>query len=112
MGKICKVKILRRVKHYTLKYLYRLTGFMNDVVPIVRYHHERFEGGGYPNPDRSGTRIPLGARIIAVADAFDAMTSDRPYRKALPKEEALQELKRCAGSQFDPEVVKAFLRDS
>ena len=87
-------------------------GFLNEVVPIIRYHHERFVGGGYPDPKRSGLNIPLGARIIAVADAFDAMTSDRPYRKALPKEEAMAELKRCSGSQFDPEVVRAFLRGS
>jgi putative nucleotidyltransferase with HDIG domain len=84
-------------------------GFLNDLVPIIQHHHERFEGGGYPDPTKCDGNIPLGARIIAVADAFDAMTSDRPYRKAMPEESAFEELKRCAGSQFDPEVVKAFL---
>ena len=83
-------------------------GFLNEVVPIIRCHHERFGGGGYPDPGRSGLKIPLGSRIIAVADAFDAMTSDRPYREALSKKEAMEELERCAGSQFDPEIVKAF----
>lgn len=87
-------------------------GFLKEVVPIIRCHHEKFGGGGYPDPKRTGSKIPLGARIIAVADAFDAMTSDRPYRKALPRNKAVEELKKCAGSQFDQEVVKAFIRDA
>jgi hypothetical protein len=74
----------------------------------VRYHHEWFNGRGYPD-GLSGERIPLGARIIAVADAFDAMTSDRPYRRTLSREEATGELKRCAGTQFDPKVVEGML---
>jgi len=85
------------------------TGFFNDIVPIIRHHHARYDGGGYPDTLRKNSKIPLGARIIAVADAFDAMTSDRPYRKAMTTEEAIAELQRCAGSQFDPEVVLAFL---
>jgi len=84
-------------------------GFMNEVVPIIKYHHSRFNGGGYPDPKKRGGSIPIGARVLAVADAFDAMTSERPYRKAMSKEEALNELKNCAGQQFDPEVVGAFL---
>jgi len=84
-------------------------GFLNDIIPIIRHHHARYAGGGYPDPKRVGEKIPIGARIIAVADTFDAMTSDRPYRKALPKETALKELKRCSGTQFDPKVVNAFL---
>jgi putative nucleotidyltransferase with HDIG domain len=84
-------------------------GFLNEVVPIIRHHHERYDGGGYPDPERRGTRIPVGARIIAVADAFDAMTSDRPYRKAMEEAAAIQELTRCAGHQFDPEIVNAFI---
>jgi len=84
-------------------------GFLNDIVPIVKYHHSRYGGGGYPDPDKKGGDIPLGARIIAVADAYDAMTSDRPYRKAMDKKEARDELRKCAGSQFDPKVVQAFL---
>jgi len=84
-------------------------GFLNDIVPMVKHHHERFGGGGYPEPDKAGNRIPLGARIIAIADAFDAMTSNRPYRMAMPKEYALKELKKYAGSQFDPKIVNAVI---
>ena len=83
-------------------------GFLSDIASIILHHHERFKGGGYPDSERHGKTIPLGARIIAVADAFDAMTSDRPYRKAMSQEEAMNELRRCSGSQFDPNVVSAF----
>jgi diguanylate cyclase (GGDEF)-like protein/putative nucleotidyltransferase with HDIG domain len=72
----------------------------------IRHHHERWDGTGYPD-GLAGAVIPLGARLIAVADAFEAMTSDRPYRKALPTETAIQELRHCAGTQFDPDVVQA-----
>ena len=75
---------------------------------MVLHHHERVDGKGYPGNLR-GSEIPLGARIIAVADSFDAMTSDRPYRPALPAEQAVEEVERCAGTQFDPEVVRAFV---
>jgi response regulator RpfG family c-di-GMP phosphodiesterase len=75
---------------------------------IVLCHHEQWDGSGYPHGLR-GEDIPLGARIFAVADALDAMTSDRPYRQALSIAEAVAELERCAGTQFDPKVVKAFL---
>jgi HD-GYP domain-containing protein (c-di-GMP phosphodiesterase class II) len=74
----------------------------------VRHHHERWDGRGYPS-GLEGDGIPLGARIILVADAFDAMTSDRPYRRALSREEALAEVERCSGTQFDPEIVRVFL---
>ena len=80
-----------------------------DVVPAVKCHHEKFDGTGY-TCGISGGAIPLAARIIAVADTFDAMTSDRPYRKGLPPETAMGELKRCSGTQFDPAVVEAFIR--
>ncbi len=78
------------------------------VVPLVRHDHERWDGQGYPSGLR-GKDIPLGARIIAAVDAFDAMTSNRPYRKAMPLDAAADELRRCAGTQFDPEVVTVFL---
>ena len=74
---------------------------------MVRSSHERWDGDGYPD-GLAGDEIPLGARIIGVCDAFDAMTSDRPYRDARAPRRPLAELRRCAGSQFDPEVVEAF----
>jgi HAMP domain-containing protein len=76
-------------------------------IPAVRYHHERFDGKGYP-AGLKGEEIPLVARIIAVADSFDAMTTDRPYRRALSLETAIAELEKGKGSQFDPEVVESF----
>ena len=80
-----------------------------DVVPLVRHHHERWDGAGYP--DRlSGEQIPLGAAIIAVAEAWTAMTSDRPYRPRLTAEQAVAELAARRGTQFAPDVVDAFLR--
>jgi putative nucleotidyltransferase with HDIG domain len=77
------------------------------VAAIVRFHHERWDGEGYPN-GLSGERIPLASRIIAVCDSHNAMTSDRPYRRALPGADALAELRTAAGWQFDPEVVSHF----
>jgi putative nucleotidyltransferase with HDIG domain len=74
----------------------------------VLHHHERWDGTGYPH-GLGGNAIPLEARILAVADAYDAMTSDRPYRTALTREAAVAEVDRCAGSQFDPLVAEAFL---
>jgi PAS domain S-box-containing protein len=82
--------------------------FPYDVKPLVRHHHERIDGCGYPD-GLKGDDIPLGARIIGIADAFEAMTSDRPYRKALSFQDAAIELKRCAGSQFDAALVDEFL---
>jgi HD-GYP domain-containing protein (c-di-GMP phosphodiesterase class II) len=81
---------------------------LEKVLPLVRSHHECYGGSGYPFGLR-GEAIPLGARILAVADAYDAMTSDRPYRKGMEEAEALRRLKEGAGSQFDPQVVEAFL---
>ncbi len=81
---------------------------LRDVIPCIRAHHERYDGTGYPDGLKND-EIPLIARIITVADTFDAMTSERPYRRRLSKEAALAELKRFAGIQFDPEVIEAFL---
>ena len=82
--------------------------FLAGPTEIVRSHHERFDGKGYPRA-LGGEDVPLGARIFAVADTFDAMTSDRPYRRALPWEAARDEIVRHSGTQFDPQVVEAFL---
>jgi HD-GYP domain-containing protein (c-di-GMP phosphodiesterase class II) len=77
------------------------------LIPGVHLHHERWDGRGYPLGLR-GNDVPLIARIIAVADTYDAMTSDRAYRRALPHEVAVTEIERCSGSQFDPEVTDTF----
>jgi HD-GYP domain-containing protein (c-di-GMP phosphodiesterase class II) len=77
-------------------------------LPGVLHHHERWDGEGYPT-GRSGPEIPLEARVLAVVDSYDAMTSDRPYRLAMPVEDAVGEVDRCAGTQFDPDVALAFL---
>jgi HD-GYP domain-containing protein (c-di-GMP phosphodiesterase class II) len=81
---------------------------LGNIIPIIYHHHERFNGHGYME-GKVGDQIPLGARIIAVADSYEAMTSDRPYRNALTREEAVAEIHQNAGSQFDPEVVRHFL---
>ena len=80
-----------------------------DATPAIFHHHEHYDGSGYPD-GLAGESIPIASRILLVGDAFDAMTTDRPYRKAMPVEAAVEELKRNAGTQFDPDVVEAFLR--
>jgi len=92
----CGVKILRPAT------------FLGELLPIIHQHHEYFDGKGYPR-GLKGAEIDPGARILAVADAFDAMTSARSYRSAISFEKAVDEIRRHAGTQFDPEVVKAFL---
>jgi HD-GYP domain-containing protein (c-di-GMP phosphodiesterase class II) len=82
--------------------------FFAAVHPLVRSHHERWDGTGYPD-GLSGTHIPVGARILAVCDAYNAMVTDRPYRDALPKAQAVAELRANAGTQFDASVVAALL---
>lgn len=79
-----------------------------SIIPGVRGHHEQYDGSGYPD-ELAGDQIPLIARIITVADAYDAMTSDRPYRRALSHKSAIAELQRCKGKQFDPDIVDAFV---
>jgi putative nucleotidyltransferase with HDIG domain len=89
--------------------LLRQIPFFAAVHPLVRSHHERWDGTGYPD-GLSGTHIPVGARILAVCDAYNAMVTDRPYRDALPKAQAVAELRANAGTQFDASVVAALLR--
>ena len=82
--------------------------FLKEAAEIVYTHRERFDGSGYPRGLKED-EIPLGSRIFAVVDAYDAMTSHRPYRKAMPRRKAVEEIVRNTGTQFDPQVVKAFL---
>ena len=84
----------------------QMGGMLSNAVPIILFHHEQFNGNGYYG--RKGDQIPLGARIIAVADAFDAMTTDRPYQKARQTWEALEIIEKGRGEHFDPRVVEAF----
>jgi diguanylate cyclase (GGDEF)-like protein len=83
--------------------------FLRDIIPLVRHHHEWWNGKGYPDGLKKEL-IPLGARIVAIADVYQALTSDRPYHKAFPKEEAVKIIKDGAGTQFDPRIVETFLR--
>ena len=89
----------------------RTAQLTEPVVNIALYHHERFNGKGYPVGLR-GTDIPLEARIVAIADTYDAMTSDRPYRNKLPHEEAIEALRQGKATAFDPELVDLFLNNS
>src|SRR5258708_3827097 len=90
-------------------HILRKIPFLADASEIVYSHQEHYDGTGYPNGLR-GAEIPLGARIFAVADTLDAITSDRPYRKARSFDAAREEVLRCSGTQFDPAVVEAFLK--
>lgn len=100
-------KIMKRHPLYAFEMLKEIE-FLRPALDIPLYHHERYDGKGYPK-GLVGEEIPLGARIFAVVDAWDAMTNDRPYRKALRREEAIKEIKEGSGTYFDPKVVKAFL---
>lgn len=82
---------------------------LNHIAQAILHHHEKWDGSGYPD-GFSGKKIPLLSRIIAVVDAYDAMTHDRPYKGSMSKKEAIEELKRCSGSQFDPKIVREFIK--
>jgi putative nucleotidyltransferase with HDIG domain len=83
--------------------------FLHNLYKLILYHHENYDGTGYPE-GLKGEQIPMGARIIHVADAFEAMTSNRPYRQSLGKDEAIKRLNQSSGRQFDPKVIQAFMR--
>jgi HD-GYP domain-containing protein (c-di-GMP phosphodiesterase class II) len=88
--------------------LEKIGGLLGDVGRLVRSCHERWDGGGYPD-GLAGEEIPLVARIVCACDAFSAMTTNRSYRQALSQQDALVELRRCAGVQFDPRVIEALV---
>jgi len=102
---------IKKVREHPLKgkRMIQDISFLEQAIPHVLYHHERFDGSGYPE-QLSGADIPMPSRIIAVADVFDAVTSDRPQRKRMRFKDAVALIKKGAGTQFDPEVVDAFLR--
>ena len=101
---------LAEIRAHPVEGMWLLAGVPSLVpaLPCVLFHHERWDGSGYPTR-RAGTAIPGEGRVLAVVDAYDAMTSGRPYRAPLDQHEAVAEIERCAGTQFDPEVVEAFL---
>lgn len=98
------------VKHHPIsgKEILEPIEFFEDILPIIYHHHERYDGTGYPD-GIGGEEIPLGARILSVTDAYDAMTSKRAYRDELDPKHARRELENNAGSQFDPKIVEIFL---
>jgi HD-GYP domain-containing protein (c-di-GMP phosphodiesterase class II) len=108
-GKLDPEEWVEMMKHPEMGYrMLRHIEYFEPALEIVLCHQERWDGSGYPRGLR-GEKIPLGARIFAIVDTFDAMTSDRPYRRARTVNEAREEVRRCAGTQFDPEVARAFL---
>src|SRR5690606_8257761 len=108
-GKLTDEEWSQMRKHPEIGYnMLRQVKFLEGAAEIILAHHERWDGKGYPY-GLSGEDVPLGARIFMVCDTFDSMTSDRPYRKALSTQEALNEILKYRGTQFDPKVVEAFL---
>jgi response regulator RpfG family c-di-GMP phosphodiesterase len=109
-GKLNEEEWVEMRKHPEIGYnILQSIDFLAPAAEIVLCHQERWDGKGYPN-ELAGMEIPLGARIFAIVDTMDAMTSDRPYRKALSFETALREIRACSGTQFDPHIAEAFLR--
>jgi len=108
-GKLTEEEFAEIVRHpETAVRILEPIPFFRPLLPAIRHHHERFDGKGYPSR-LAGTNIPFASRIMSIADTFDAMTSTRAYRKALPVADAIAEIRRCSGTQFDPDIVPAFL---
>ena len=109
-GKLTKKEFEEIKKHPQIAAdILRPIQFFHSLIPFILYHHERWDGKGYPC-NLKGDEIPLGARVIAIADVYQALTSDRPYRKAYTKPEAVKILTAGSGTQFDPRIVEVFLR--
>lgn len=109
-GKLTQQEMQQLEAHPTIgQEIVEQVRFLKDIAPYLRHHHEKWDGSGYPDGVRA-EQIPLGARILAVATAFDSMTSERPYHPRMDEGAAVAELKAGAGTQFDPAVVEAFLR--
>lgn len=108
LGKLTddEFEVMKQHSALSIRILEKVDGLQGASV-LVKHHHERFDGRGYPD-GLEGERIPLGSRIIAVAEAFDILTSDVPWRDAMDQASALREIETCAGTQFDPAVVEAF----
>ena len=98
-------RIMRQHSLVATRILEKIDG-LQGAIPIIKHHHEHFDGDGYPD-GLSGEDIPIGARIVAVAETYDILTSDVPWRQALTSELAIEEIERCSGTQFDPNVVSA-----
>lgn len=108
-GKLTEEEFAEVVRHpETAVRILEPIPFFRPLLPAILHHHERFDGKGYPSR-LAGKNIPLASRIMTIADTFDAMTSTRAYRKALPVADAIAEIRRCSGTQFDPDIVPAFL---
>ena len=104
-----EIEQIKKHPEYSLEFLKQNN--INDplIETIIIQHHERYDGKGYPK-GYSQEKICLGARIMAVADSFDAMTTSRPYAKKFTPQEAIEEIKRCSGTQYDPKIVDAFVK--
>ena len=109
LGKLTdeECEIMRMHSLIAVRILQKVQG-LKGALPMIRHHHERWDGTGYPD-GLAAENIPIGARVICVAETYDILTSDVPWRDAVGAEPAIQEIKRCSGTQFDPKVVEAFV---
>ncbi|MDO8683999.1 MAG: HD-GYP domain-containing protein [Armatimonadota bacterium] len=107
LGKLTdeEFEVMRMHSLIAVRILSKVDG-LKDALPMIRHHHERYDGAGYPD-GLAGEDIPLGARVICVAEAYDILAHDAPWRDAIDPKDALEEIKRCSGTQFDPKVVDA-----